>query len=96
MAEVNKVNLRLITRLVESGITSEKQVMAMKLKDILSIPNITKQELTAVCDLQDAIKAGSLLAFLAVPEAKETRAKIDMSNPSDGRIIEVEGTANET
>ena len=96
MAEVNKVNLRLITRLVESGITSEKQVMAMKLKDILSIPNITKQELTAVCDLQDAIKAGSLLAFLAVPEAKETRAKIDMYNPSDGRIIEVEGTANET
>lgn len=65
MAEVNKVNLRLITRLVESGITSEKTVMALKLKDILSIPNITKQELTAICDLQDAIKAGSLLAFLA-------------------------------
>ena len=75
MAEVNKVNLRLITRLVESGITSEKQVMAMKLKDILSIPNITKQELTAVCDLQDAIKAGSLLAFLAVPETKDDKAE---------------------
>ena len=96
MAEVNKVNLRLITRLVESGITSEKTVMALKLKDILSIPNITKQELTAICDLQDAIKAGSLLAFLAVPEAKETRAKIDTSNPSDGRVIDVEGAANET
>ena len=75
MAEVNKVNLRLITRLVESGITSEKQVMAMKLKDILSIPNITKQELTAVCDLQDAIKAGSFLAFLAVPEEKDDKAE---------------------
>ena len=75
MAEVNKVNLRLITRLVESGITSEKTVMALKLKDILSIPNITKQELTAICDLQDAIKAGSLLAFLAVPEAKEVKAE---------------------
>ena len=71
MAEVNKVNLRLITRLVESDITSEKAVMALKLKDILSIPGITKQELTAVCDLQDAIKAGSILAFLAVPEATE-------------------------
>lgn len=43
MAEVNKVNLRLITRLVESDITSEKAVMALKLKDILSIPGITKQ-----------------------------------------------------
>lgn len=83
MAEVNKVNLRLITRLVESGITSEKQVMAMKLKDILSIPNITKQELTAVCDLQDAIKAGSLLAFLAVPEVKDGRAE-NVSKESAG------------
>ena len=86
MAEVNKVNLRLITRLVESGITSEKQVMAMKLKDILSIPNITKQELTAVCDLQDAIKAGSLLAFLAVPEAKDSR----------GENVSKESAENET
>ena len=75
MAEVNKVNLRLITRLVESGITSEKTVMALKLKDILSIPNITKQELTAICDLQDAIKAGSLLAFLAVPETKDGKTE---------------------
>ena len=86
MAEVNKVNLRLITRLVESGITSEKQVMAMKLKDILSIPNITKQELTAVCDLQDAIKAGSLLAFLAVPEAKDIK----------GENVSKESAENET
>ena len=86
MAEVNKVNLRLITRLVESGITSEKQVMAMKLKDILSIPNITKQELTAVCDLQDAIKAGSLLAFLAVPEAKDSK----------GENVSKESVKNET
>lgn len=86
MAEVNKVNLRLITRLVESGITSEKTVMALKLKDILSIPNITKQELTAICDLQDAIKAGSLLAFLAVPEAKEVKAE----------SVDKEGVDNET
>lgn len=71
MAEVNKVHLRLITRLVEMGITTEKQVMAMKLKDILSIPNITKQELTAMCELQDTIKSEGVLAFLAVPEAKE-------------------------
>ena len=96
MAEVNKTNLRLITRLIESGITSEKQIMALKLKDILSIPNITKPELTALCELQEEIKSVGILAFLAKPEVNETRAKIDMSNPSDGRIRDVEGTANET
>ena len=73
MAEVNKTNLRLITRLIESGITSEKQIMALKLKDILSIPNITKLELTALCELQEEIKSVGVLAFLAKPEAKESR-----------------------
>ena len=68
MAEVNKVNLRLLARLIETGITSEKQVLALKLKDILSLPHISKQELSAICDLQDAIKAGSIMAFLATPE----------------------------
>ena len=73
MAEVNKTNLRLITRLIESGITSDKQIMALKLKDILSIPNITKPELTALCELQEEIKSVGVLAFLAKPETKESR-----------------------
>ena len=77
MAEANKVNVRLLTRLIESGITSEKAVMALKLKDILSIPNITKQELSAICDLQDAIKAGSILAFLAASETKEGKPRTE-------------------
>jgi hypothetical protein len=68
MAEVNKANLRLLARLIETGITSEKQVLALKLKDILSLTHISKQELSAICDLQDAIKAGSIMAFLATPE----------------------------
>lgn len=73
MAEVNKTNLRLLTRLIESGITSEKQIIALKLKDILSIPNITKAELTALCELQEEIKSVGVLAFLAKPETKESR-----------------------
>ena len=77
MAEVNKTNLRLVTRLIESGITSEKQIMALKLKDILSIPNITKPELTALCELQDEIKSVGILAFLAKPETKESREEIE-------------------
>ena len=65
MAEVNKVNLKLLVKLIESGITTEKAVTSLKLKDIISIPDISKQELSAVCDLQDAIKASSVMGFLA-------------------------------
>ena len=77
MVEVNKTNLRLVTRLIESGITSEKQIMALKLKDILFIPNITKPELTALCELQEEIKSVGVLAFLAKPETKESREEIE-------------------
>ena len=83
MAEVNKTNLRLITRLIESGITSEKQIMALKLKDILSIPNITKPELTALCELQEEIKSVGVLAFLAKPEAKESREENESKESVD-------------
>lgn len=47
--------------------------MALKLKDILSIPNITKPELTALCELQEEIKSVGVLAFLAKPETKESK-----------------------
>ena len=83
MAEVNKTNLRLITRLIESGITSEKQIMALKLKDILSIPNITKPELTALCELQEEIKSVGILAFLTKPESKENRDEAESKESVD-------------
>ena len=83
MAEINKTNLKLLTKLAETGIVSEKAIMAMKLKDILSIPSITKQELSAICDLQDAIKNGSVLSFLIVEESIPREEHADKENGHD-------------
>lgn len=72
MAEVNKSNLRLLTRLIESGrITTEKEILSLKLKDILSVPNLSKAELSAVCELQEAVKDGHILSFLTLPEKQQ-------------------------
>lgn len=71
MAEINKGNLKLITRLIEAGICNEKDIMTLKLKDILSIPGITKSEMSAICDLQESGKVISVMAFLSLPEKKE-------------------------
>lgn len=71
MAEVNKSNLRLLTRLIESGITTEKEILSLKLKDILSVPNLSKAELSAVCELQEAVKDGRILSFLTLPEKQQ-------------------------
>ena len=51
MATVNKTSVRVITRLIEMGITTEKEVTSLELKDALAIPGITVADLTAICNL---------------------------------------------
>ena len=62
MATVNKTSVRVVTRLIEMGITTEKAVTSLELKDALAIPGITVADLHAVCELQAAIKGRKLFA----------------------------------
>lgn len=70
MAEVNKKNLKAITRLIERGVTNEKDVVALGLAQLLQIPGINVQELGAICELQNAIKNNKVFSFL-VTDAEE-------------------------
>ena len=65
MAEINKRNLRAVTRLIEAGVTDEKEIMNLGIARLLTIPNITIQELGAINELQKAIRAGKVISFLA-------------------------------
>ena len=65
MAEINKRNLRAVTRLIEAGITDEKEIVNLGISRLLTIPNITIQELSAINELQKAVKAGKVISFLA-------------------------------
>lgn len=65
MAEINKKNLRAVTRLIEAGITDEKEIVSLGISRLLEIPNITIQELNAIIELQKAVKAGKVVSFLA-------------------------------
>ena len=65
MAEINKRNLRAVTRLVEAGITDEKEIVNLSISRLLTIPNITIQELSAINELQKAVNAGKVISFLA-------------------------------
>ena len=73
MAAINRTNQRVVSRLIESGIATEKAVTALKLNDILEIPNITKAEMLAICDLQDAIKENRVFSFFALAEETESK-----------------------
>ena len=65
MAEINKKNLRAVTRLIEAGITDEKEIVSLGISRLLEIPNITIQELSAISELQKSVKAGKVITFLA-------------------------------
>ena len=65
MAEMNKKNLRAVTKLIEAGITDEKEIVSLGISRLLEIPNITIQELSAISELQKAVKAGKVISFLA-------------------------------
>ena len=71
MAEINKKNLRAVTRLIEAGISDEKEIVNLGISRLLEIPNITIQELGAISELQKAVKAGKVISFLAGGTADE-------------------------
>ena len=73
MATVNKTSVRVITRLIEMGITTEKEVIALELKDALAIPGITVADLHAVCELQAAIKSRKLFEFFVEASKDEKK-----------------------
>ena len=73
MATVNKTSVRVITRLIEMGITTEKEVVALELKDALAIPGITVADFHAVCELQAAIKSRKLFEFFVEASKDEKK-----------------------
>ena len=73
MATVNKTSVRVVTRLIEMGITTEKAVTSLELKDALAIPGITVADLTAICNLQTAIKTRKLFDFFVEADKNEKK-----------------------
>ena len=73
MATVNKTSVRVVTRLIEMGITTEKAVTSLELKDALEIPGITVADLTAICNLQTAIKTRKLFDFFVEADKDEKK-----------------------
>ncbi len=79
MATVNRTSMRVVTRLIEMGITTEKAVTSLELKDALAIPGITVADLNAICELQAAIKSRKLFEFFSEGTKDEKKSYGEMS-----------------
>ena len=61
---VNQKAVKVINKILEAGITEEKDISAMTLDEILEIQGITVAEIGIINDLQKAIKANKVITFL--------------------------------
>ena len=66
--------IKLIKKLAENGIKTEREVKAIQFSDIKNL-KLTNNEIIALCDLQEQIKKGKLYSFLAQDEDKADYVK---------------------
>lgn len=56
--------IKVLTKLFEAGINTEKEVLALNLQSILQIKNITIQDMSIITELQTYIKSNKLYSYL--------------------------------
>lgn len=61
---VNQKIIRVLNKMFEAGFTTEKEITAMTMDDILNMKGITIADMTVINDLQKSIKANKVITFL--------------------------------
>jgi len=61
---VNQKTIRVLNKMFEAGFTTEKEITAMTMDDILNMKGITIADMTVINDLQKSIKANKVITFL--------------------------------
>ena len=61
---INPKTVKVLNKIFEAGFTTEKDISAMTMDDILSMQGITVTEISMINDLQKAIKANKVITFL--------------------------------
>lgn len=68
MAEISKQKIKVLNKLFGAGISGEKDVLALGLADIAAMTSISKNEISVICELQNAIKSNRVISFLTDSE----------------------------
>lgn len=61
---INQKTVKVLNKIFEADFTTEKDISAMPMDDILSMQGITVTEISMINDLQKAIKANKVITFL--------------------------------
>ena len=68
---INQKAVKVLNKIFEAGFTTEKDISAMTMDDILSVQGITVTEISMINNLQKAIKVNTVITFLRGGETQE-------------------------
>lgn len=54
-----------LEKLFEAGFNNEKKILALKLEDLMKIPNIQNNDFMVIVEFKNAIKSKQVVAFLS-------------------------------
>ena len=60
----NNNAIKVLNKVFDAGYTTEKEILAMSIDNILAIPNISVADISVINDLQKAVKANKVITFL--------------------------------
>lgn len=61
---VNQKAIKVLSKVLDAGFTTEKDISAMTMDDILSMPSMTVSDIALVNELQKSIKGNHVISFL--------------------------------
>ena len=56
--------VKVLTKLFDAGIITEKELISLNLQNVLEIKNITIQDMSIITELQVSIKSNKLYSYL--------------------------------
>ena len=62
---MDKKKMRVLNKLFEQGHGTEKEITALTARDMVVIPELSVADMAEIIKLQDAIKAGKVISYLA-------------------------------
>ena len=62
---VRQQKLRLLERIFDAGLVTDEAIANLQPVEMLQISDITTEDLRLLCDLQDSVKNGKTISFLA-------------------------------
>lgn len=85
MAQMERDVIRTLNKLFAAGATSEKEVSALTVQDMLGLPGITVTEMKIITQLQEAIRKKAVIRYLSgADEEKEESHEAGKSEEDDG------------